>query len=399
MGAFLDKPKTEKQTAFGSGNGLRYGLSAMQGWRVEMEDAHAAVTGLSQDLQEWSYFGVFDGHAGASVSKYCAENLLTSILAADDFKAATTKSPSSPNANQLKTGTVAGFLEMDSKMRDVLSEKDKSGSTAIVALVSPNLVIFGNCGDSRAIFCSNGAVTFCSVDHKPSNADEKSRIEKAGGSVMIQRVNGSLAVSRALGDFEYKMDSTLAPVEQLVSPEPEVSIESRNPPLDEFLVLACDGVWDVMSNGDVADFVRSRLLLHEDLVLVCNELLDTCLAMGSRDNMSVILVTFAGAPKVSQEAIEKEAKLEELLEKKVIAIVEEAPDKNEIDIMSVVQQLSSEKIEDLPPGGGLAAKRKLLQTVLDRLVPRKEDDNDDLWTTHLSRPVHDSSDPQEPMEY
>lgn len=279
MGAFLDKPKTEKQIARGSGNGLRYGLSAMQGWRVEMEDAHAAVTGLSQDLQEWSYFGVFDGHAGATVSKYCAENLLTSILAADDFKAAI-KTPSCPNANQLKTGTIAGFLEMDGKMRDLVL--DKSGSTAIIALVSPNLVIFGNCGDSRAIFCSNGAVTFCSVDHKPSNADEKSRIEKAGGSVMIQRVNGSLAVSRALGDFEYKMDSALAPVEQLVSPEPEVSIENRNSSSDEFLVLACDGVWDVMSNEDVADFVRSRLLLHEDLVLVCNELLDTCLAMVSK---------------------------------------------------------------------------------------------------------------------
>lgn len=280
MGAFLEKPKTEKLIASGSGNGLRYGLSAMQGWRVEMEDAHAAVTGLSQDLQDWSYFGVFDGHAGATVSKYCADNLLSSILAADDFKTAT-KISSSPNADQLKSGTIAGFLEMDAKMRDLLSEKDKSGSTAIIAFVSPNHVIFGNCGDSRAIFCSNGAVAFCSVDHKPSNADEKSRIEKAGGSVMIQRVNGSLAVSRALGDFEYKMDSNLAPVEQLVSPEPEVSVENRNSSLDEFMVLACDGVWDVMSNEDVADFVRSRLLLHEDLVSVCNELLDTCLAMVS----------------------------------------------------------------------------------------------------------------------
>ena len=288
MGAFLDKPKTEKQTATGSGNGLRFGLSSMQGWRVEMEDAHAAVVSLPPSLQEWSYFGVFDGHAGASVSKYCAENLLSSVLAADDFKAAT-KSASCPNTDQLKSGTIAGFLEIDAKMRDLLSENDKSGSTAIVAFVSPNHIIFGNCGDSRAIFCSNGAVTFCSVDHKPSNVEEKNRIEKAGGTVMMQRVNGSLAVSRALGDFAYKMDTTLAPIDQLVSPEPEVSVENRNGHQDEFLLLACDGVWDIMSNQEVADFVRSRFLLYDEVVPVCNELLDTCLAkVSTKDPRSLV---------------------------------------------------------------------------------------------------------------
>lgn len=397
MGAFLDKPKTEKQTASGSGNGLRFGLSAMQGWRVEMEDAHAAVVGLPQGLQEWSYFGVFDGHAGASVSKYCADNLLGSILATDDFNAAT-KSASCPNIDQLKSGAKTGFLEMDAKMRDILAERDKSGSTAIVAFISPSFIVFSNCGDSRAIFSSNGEVTFCSVDHKPSNADEKSRIEKAGGSVMIQRVNGSLAVSRALGDFEYKMDPNLAATAQLVSPEPEVSVENRNGQQDEFIILACDGVWDVMSNEEVADFVRSRLLLYDDMVTVCNELLDTCLAKGSRDNMSAVLVAFEGAPKVSQEAIEKEAQLDALLEKKVVAIVEEANDKSDVDLMSVVQQLSSEDIEGLPPGGGLAAKRKLLQSVLDRLVPRKEEENDETWTPPLLRHVRDHSDQQDCSE-
>ncbi|WP_411027536.1 hypothetical protein, partial [Salmonella sp. s54925] len=75
-------------------------------------------------------------------------------------------------------------------------------------------------------------------------------MEKAGGSVMIQRINGSLAVSRALGDFEYKMEAQLSATEQLVSPEPEVSCLRRQND-DEFLLLACDGVWDVMSNEEV----------------------------------------------------------------------------------------------------------------------------------------------------
>merc|ERR1711934_554054 len=92
-----------------------------------------------------------------------------------------------------------------------------------------------------------------------SNEPEKERIQNAGGSVMIQRVNGSLAVSRALGDFEYKNVDGKGPTEQLVSPEPEFYIKERDESRDEFLVLACDGVWDVMSNEEICSFIGHRM--------------------------------------------------------------------------------------------------------------------------------------------
>lgn len=82
---------------------------------------------------------------------------------------------------------------------------------------------------------------------------------------------------RALGDYEYKNVEGRGPCEQLVSPEPEVFVHERNDEKDEFLVLACDGVWDVMSNVDLCDFVRSRLLLTDDLESICNQVVDTCL--------------------------------------------------------------------------------------------------------------------------
>ena len=88
---------------------------------------------------------------------------------------------------------------------------------------------------------------------------------------MIQRVNGSLAVSRALGDYEYKQVEGKGPCEQLVSPEPEVSIIDRDREGDQFVVLACDGIWDVMSNEELADFVHSRMRLTNDLSQVCNQ--------------------------------------------------------------------------------------------------------------------------------
>lgn len=93
---------------------------------------------------------------------------------------------------------------------------------------------------------------------------------------MIQRINGSLAVSRALGDYEFKNVEGRGPCEQLVSPEPEIFVRDRSEN-DEFLVLACDGVWDVMSNEDICNFIRSRLLITDDLEAITNQVVDTCL--------------------------------------------------------------------------------------------------------------------------
>lgn len=76
MGALLATPITEKFNESGEGNNLRYGLSSMQGWRVSMEDAHCAITKLPGHLKDWSFFAVFDGHAGALVSERCAAELL-----------------------------------------------------------------------------------------------------------------------------------------------------------------------------------------------------------------------------------------------------------------------------------------------------------------------------------
>ena len=77
-------------------------------------------------------------------------------------------------------------------------------STATGVLITPKHYFIFNVGDSRSILIKDKKLHFSSEDHKPMNDGEKRRIEEAGGRVMIQRINGSLAVSRALGDFEYK---------------------------------------------------------------------------------------------------------------------------------------------------------------------------------------------------
>ncbi|KYM78693.1 Protein phosphatase 1B [Atta colombica] len=269
MGAFLDTPNTEKCNEHGTGNGLRYGVASMQGWRMEMEDAHRAIPCLDGGLSDWSYFAVFDGHAGALVSAHSAEHLLECIMQTQEFK-----------AEDVIKGIHSGFLRLDDEMRDLPAMSagmDKSGSTAVCAFISPKNIYIANCGDSRAVLCRSGLPVFSTRDHKPVLPAEKERIQNAGGSVMIQRVNGSLAVSRALGDYEYKNLKDRGPCEQLVSPEPEIFMLDRDDEHDEFLVLACDGIWDVMNNEDLCNFIHSRLQLTDDLEAVTNLVVDTCL--------------------------------------------------------------------------------------------------------------------------
>ncbi|KAM9837572.1 protein phosphatase 1bb isoform 1-T1 [Aulostomus maculatus] len=372
MGAFLDKPKTEKHSAHGEGNGLRYGLSSMQGWRVEMEDAHTAVVGLPHGLADWSFFAVYDGHAGSRVANYCSGHLLEHILSGG---AEFGSGPSSVEG--VKDGIRSGFLNIDEYMRsfsDLRQGLDRSGSTAVCVLLSPTHLYFINCGDSRAVLSRDNKVGFSTQDHKPCNPREKERIQNAGGSVMIQRVNGSLAVSRALGDYDYKCVDGKGPTEQLVSPEPEVCVLERAAEGDEFVVLACDGIWDVMSNEELCEFVRSRLLVCDDLEKVCNSVVDTCLHKGSRDNMSVVLVCLPGTPKISEEAVKKEEELDKYLESRVEELLGNCGDAGVPDLVSVLRSIASENIPNLPPGGGLASKRSVIEAVYNKLNPHREEE-------------------------
>ncbi|CAJ1067086.1 protein phosphatase 1B [Xyrichtys novacula] len=392
MGAFLDKPKTEKHNSHGEGNGLRFGLSSMQGWRVEMEDAHTAVLGLpAPGMTEWSFFAVYDGHAGSRVANYCSKHLLKHIISASVEAGAsqgsqtgsdtsTNDPPASipPAVEAVKSGIRTGFLRIDEHMRsssDLRNGMDRSGSTAVGVLVSPEHFFFINCGDSRAVLYRNSHVCFSTLDHKPCNPRERERIQNAGGSVMIQRVNGSLAVSRALGDYDYKCVEGKGPTEQLVSPEPAVFEMVRAPEQDQFVVLACDGIWDVMSNEELCEFVKSRLEVSDDLERVCNEVVDTCLHKGSRDNMSVVLVCLASAPKVSEEAMRKDAELNKYLESRVEEMLSLPEEEAFPDLATVMRNLSTDSgMPTLPPGGGLASKRSVIEAVYNRLNPCKEED-------------------------
>ncbi|XP_071439168.1 protein phosphatase ppm-1.G [Hetaerina americana] len=194
-----------------------------------------------------------------------------------------------------------------------------SGCTAVVAVVRKGGELYvANAGDSRCILSRKGRAVDMSVDHKPEDDAESERIREAGGEVTSEgRVNGGLNLSRALGDHAYKQGTELGARKQMISALPDVRRVQLRKDEDEFMVLACDGIWNSMTSQDVIDFVRERLFkglplgdspseLQErrkatvgaKLSEICGEMFDACLAPNTCgdgtgcDNMTAILVTF-----------------------------------------------------------------------------------------------------------
>ncbi|KAL3869304.1 hypothetical protein ACJMK2_041998 [Sinanodonta woodiana] len=176
-----------------------------------------------------------------------------------------------------------------------------SGCTAVVALLRENKLIVANAGDSRCVMCRKGKAVDLSFDHKPEDEPERNRIEAAGGKVTPDgRVNGGLNLSRALGDHVYKQNKDLPPEAQMISALPDIEVATVTEE-DEFVILACDGIWNFMSSQEVIDFVRVRLqdpVKKKKVSLICEEMFDHCLApntMGDGtgcDNMTAIILVF-----------------------------------------------------------------------------------------------------------
>ncbi|XP_063713545.1 probable protein phosphatase 2C T23F11.1 [Symsagittifera roscoffensis] len=286
MGQTLSEPVTTKISATYENSRLRCGCSSMQGWRITMEDAHTVELRLGGD-ENVNFFAVFDGHGGRRISDYASRNLHLRLI----------------NNHKYQKGAIEdslrqSFMQLDDEMHN--SEDlmhDLAGTTAIAILIKSGKMYCANVGDSRAVISYAGHAVPISRDHKPNDADEQRRILAGGGWVEFNRVNGNLALSRAFGDFNYKRNKSRRPEDQIVTAYPELSVTALAPEI-EFLVIACDGIWDVLTNSEVIDFCRRRIAKQMEPAQICEELMDQCLApdrfMGGLgcDNMTVQLVCF-----------------------------------------------------------------------------------------------------------
>ncbi|KAL7504197.1 hypothetical protein ACHAXN_001891 [Cyclotella atomus] len=328
-----------------------WGVADKPGWRVEMEDAICAhclraripdyESNADRSAVVLGLFGVFDGHGdGGIASKYISQHLLDKLEQHPQWPVAYHTIDSDNNSSTEGDGAMMNVLEetfhgLDDDLKNGASQGQNGGTTAVVSLVSEGKLIVANLGDSRCILVKKKSVGEkedvallelnkdtlevipLSEDHKPNLPTERARIEAAGmsihvdhippeegqtGPTSIHKVKRSdtdlLAVARAFGDFDYKSNENLSPSRQAVVCTPEIVVRERNLDEDMYLILACDGVWDVMSNEEVGVYIAkraaARFALGEEDVLakVGDDLLDLCLNKGSTDNMSVLILSF-----------------------------------------------------------------------------------------------------------
>lgn len=244
------------------------GVSSIQGKREYMEDRYQAISNLSQ-FPNTSFYGVFDGHGGERAAQFTTQMLPRCI-----FKRNFQHDPIAA----LKQA----YREVDDDWLSVARANNMDdGTTAITALIHNNVIYVANAGDSRCIMFSNGRVIPMSSDHKPNRPDEKKRIEDLGGFIQkpdVWRVNGMLALSRAIGDKHLK---------KWVTCEPEVFSHIRTPG-DQYLILASDGLWDVVSNEEAAQIVNMNL--HHSARVAADALVQTAYNKGSTDNITALVV-------------------------------------------------------------------------------------------------------------
>lgn len=271
-----------------------------QGFRATMEDADISVQDLAtSNWRQCSYFGIYDGHGGKDCVNFVRRRLHINIVAALHARGGLDKS--AQVHQDVHESLMQGFLKTDQQFLSLAQgiASSNSGSTAVVACIVGGWVWCANVGDSRALLCRNGKALQLSLDHKPSRPDESQRIEEAGGFVSFHRVLGRLAVSRAFGDEEYKVGATKPIGQPLVIAEPEIRVEQLTPE-DDFLFMACDGLFAVFSCQEAVDFLHNRLAAmppnEQDPRRAVEDIVHEAIhERRSRDNVTALLVTFRRA--------------------------------------------------------------------------------------------------------
>ena len=317
---------------------LKWGLSSRQGLRSTMEDRHVHILEFGGKKDD-AFFGVYDGHGGTTAARYTEKNLHKNFLNA---------------TGNTKNRFKSAFRKTDDDFEDYyFDSEDRSGTTVLVAYFNGDKLNIAWSGDSRAVLEMDGKISYATDDHNPLS--EKERIEKAGYPVVIWQKGPdcklfsgialmkkqvwenkvkNAGISKHKGNgYEYYFSNDIAPLikgsrintarsigdiyikerwKDAVIAKPDIEVNIDLTKKYGFLILACDGVWDVLSNKEAIKVVAKSLAENKTSVkadprgleegeeggndvgvqYAARRLRDKALEKGSTDNTSVIVVKF-----------------------------------------------------------------------------------------------------------
>ncbi|XP_067124899.1 uncharacterized protein [Centruroides vittatus] len=252
-------------------------VCAIKNSRRKMEDRHVILHNLNtvcglKDVPHHSYYAIFDGHAGVEAASYCAAHLHWNIVNHPAFLTDTEKAIS-----EAITLTDKTFLERSYR------EGIKGGSTALCCLIREKTLYIAWVGDSQAVLVKKGVPNIIGLPHKPDREEERCRVKELGGCVLFMdtwRVDGTLSVSRAVGDLEHKPH---------ISSEAEICKITLDG-AEDYLVLACDGLWDKLSPSDLGLLVYQHITEGKSVERIAPELVQISKELGSQDNITAIVI-------------------------------------------------------------------------------------------------------------
>ncbi|KHC84326.1 protein phosphatase [Candida albicans P78042] len=276
-------------------------------FRNKMEDVHTYIANFAERV-DWGYFAIFDGHAGKDTARWCGNNLHTLLEEEIDRNSDEGSPPPTPitGKDDLREDLYKCFVKADELIEK--SGQGKSGCTAAVAVLrweSDNeepvshtksqdggkfdfkptknhkrLLYTSNVGDSRIVLCRAGQAYRLSYDHKATDTHEINRIEDNGGLVLKNRVNGVLAVTRSLGDTYMKSLVIGVPFTTAT----EITAD------DEFIIIACDGLWDVVSDKHACKLAAESFKQGYSPSQVAKKLCQFAIELSTTDNVTVMVV-------------------------------------------------------------------------------------------------------------
>ncbi|KAL0477546.1 protein phosphatase 1B [Acrasis kona] len=340
------KTKSGKDFESASNNHVQYGCASVKGYRPTMEDEYNAIIEVPSEVHNTfdykhdnaplMYFAVYDGHGGSSVSKKLSEDLYVHIMTDEISRRKTESNSACSPGSRTKSYQ---WLQEDSFLKQKFMSFDKQlkshtacGSTAATVFVSRDPlnksweVICANTGDSSAVLFDQGVTISLNKRHDVNILTEKQRVVKASCEIYDDYVFSScgqmsLAMTRAFGDYLFKNNRAQNDANQAVIAEPDIvrvilhddskrqDLIKRESKFDNivktdsqspytFLVVGCDGIWDVMSYRSVTKYVNEKLLQQDseiqqgkrtrlDITSICRDLTKKC--YHSRDNITVII--------------------------------------------------------------------------------------------------------------
>ncbi|KAL0489588.1 protein phosphatase PTC1 [Acrasis kona] len=235
-------------------------------YRRTMEDGHCMIDAFRDD-KDSGYFAIYDGHGGKNAVLQVQKTFHT--IFESHLK----------ETSNISEAYEKAYAEMDEalKTKEALYNGTTSISCYLCKQGSERKLYTANCGDARVVINEGGIAKRLTFDHKASEQSEVKRIQDKGGFVTFNRVNGILSVTRAFGDHAMK--------EWVISTPYQTEVTLTN--AHTHLILACDGVWDVLTDQEAVDLIKSESMTAQEM---SQKLLKTSLQKGSMDNISVMVV-------------------------------------------------------------------------------------------------------------